>query len=93
MKAVIVGYGSIGKRHCKNLLKIKNIEVFVVTKQRNIELPSKKFKIFHSLDDCLKLNPDIGFITNESNLHIKTIKILNQQGYLVLYIISLMGIF
>ena len=80
MKAVIVGYGSIGKRHCKNLLKIKNIEVFVVTKQRNIELPSKKFKIFNSLDDCLKLNPDMGFITNESNLHIKTAIKLAKAG-------------
>ena len=68
MKAVIVGYGSIGKRHCKNLLKIKNIEV------------SKKIKIFNSLDDCLKLNPDRGFITNESNLHIKTAIKLAKAG-------------
>ena len=80
MKAVIVGYGSIGKRHCKNLSKIKNIEVFVVTKQRNVELPSKKFKIFTSLDDCLKLNPDMGFVTNESNLHIKTAIKLAKAG-------------
>lgn len=80
MKVVIVGYGSIGKRHCKNLSKIKNIECFVVTKQRNVELPSKKFKIFNSLDDCLKLNPDIGFVTNESNLHIKTAIKLAKAG-------------
>ena len=53
---------------------------FVVTKQRNVELPSKKFKIFNSLDDCLKLNPDIGFVTNESNLHIKTAIKLAKAG-------------
>jgi predicted dehydrogenase len=80
LKVVIIGYGSIGKRHCKNLSKIKNIEGLVVTKQKNVKLPSKKFKLFNSLDDCLKLNPDIGFVTNESNLHIKTAIKLAKAG-------------
>ena len=78
MKAVIVGYGSIGKRHSENLSKFKNIQCFVVTNRKGVKLPSKNFQKFNSLDECLKLNPDIGFVTNESSIHIKTaIKLAN----------------
>ena len=78
MKAVIVGYGSIGKRHSKNLSKFKNIQCFVVTNRKGVKLPSKNFQKFNSLDESNKLNPDVGFVTNESNVHIKTaIKLAN----------------
>jgi len=78
LKAVIVGYGSIGKRHSKNLSKFKNIQCFVVTNRKRVKFPSKNFQKFNSLDECLKLNPDVGFVTNESNVHIKTaIKLAN----------------
>ena len=78
MKAVIVGYGSIGKRHCRNLSKLKNIQCLVVTNRKRVNLPSKNFQKFNSLDECLKLNPDVGFITNESSKHVKTaIKLAN----------------
>ena len=78
LKAVIVGYGSIGKRHSKNLSKFKNIQCLVVTNRKGIKFPSKNFQKFNSLDECLKLNPDVGFVTNESNIHVKTaIKLAN----------------
>jgi len=78
LKAVIVGYGSIGKRHSENLSKFKNIQCFVVTNRKGVKLPSKNFQKFNSLGECLKLNPDIGFVTNESSIHIKTaIKLAN----------------
>ena len=67
---VIIGYGSIGKRHCKNLSKFKDIQCFVVTNRKRINLPSKNFQKFNSLDECLKLHPDIGFITNVTSSHI-----------------------
>ena len=41
-------------------------------------LKNKKCKIFNSLDDCIKEKPDIAFITNITNLHVKTaIKLVN----------------
>ena len=67
---VIIGYGSIGKRHCKNLSKFKDIQCFVVTNRKRINLPSKNFQKFNSLDECLKLHPDIGFITNVTSSHV-----------------------
>ena len=78
MKAVIVGYGSIGKRHSRNISKFKNIQCFVVTNRKRVKFPSKNFQKFSSLDKCLKLNPDIGLVTNESHVHMKTaIKLAN----------------
>ena len=78
MKAIIVGYGSIGKRHGENISKFKNIQCFVVTNRKGVKVPSKNFQKFNSLDECLKLKPDIGFVTNESSAHIKTaIKLAN----------------
>ena len=35
-KILVVGYGSIGKRHIENLLSISNLEVIVCTKRKDI---------------------------------------------------------
>ncbi len=72
MKILVVGYGSIGKRHVQNLLKIPNVEILICTKQ-NIRNPCiKKVKISKSISECIKENPEIGIISNESSYHVKT---------------------
>lgn len=69
-KILVVGYGSIGKRHVKNLLKFSDVCVIICTKQK---LKSEKRKIFfHSIKECLNEKPTMAFITNESSYHIKT---------------------
>ena len=68
---LVVGYGSIGKRHVQNLLEKKSLEVIVVTKQKIISKNSR-LKIIHNLDDALKEKPDIGFVTNETRFHLPT---------------------
>ena len=71
MKVLIVGYGSIGKRHVNNLLKYTNSEIIICSKRNDLNLLRKKnVKIFKSLDKCLSEKPDIGFITNETAYHI-----------------------
>ena len=79
LKILVVGYGSIGKRHVQNLLKISGLEIIICTKQK-INKPSKKIKLFKSLKDCIKEEPDIGIIANESNLHIQTAITLANTG-------------
>ena len=69
-KILVVGYGSIGKRHVKNLLKFPNISVIICTKQKFKSNKRKKF--FRSIEECLNEKPTIAFITNESSYHIKT---------------------
>ena len=73
MKILVVGYGSIGKRHVNNLTKIKDIEILVCTKNKEANILKKNgIKIFKSLTDSLKEKPDVGIICNETSLHVKT---------------------
>lgn len=73
MKILVVGYGSIGKRHVNNLIKIKNLDILICTKNKEAEILSKQgIKIFKSISESLKEKPEIGIICNETSLHIKT---------------------
>ena len=42
MKVLIVGYGSIGKRHVNNLLKYTNSEIIICSKRNDLNLLRKK---------------------------------------------------
>ena len=78
---LIVGYGSIGKRHLENFLQFKDIRLTVYTKRNDLQLLKKKgIKISNSLTECLKENPDIGVITNETSLHIPIAIKLAKEG-------------
>jgi len=79
LNVLVVGYGSIGKRHIENLSIFSNLQIFVCTNRKyDSFLKNKKCKIFSSLDDCIKQKPDIAFIANTTNLHVKTaIKLAN----------------
>ena len=80
MKIAVIGYGSIGKRHVRNLLDIKNVEIIICTKQ-NIKNPNmKKIKIVKSMLECIKKKPDIGIIANETSKHVKSANELTKQG-------------
>ena len=79
MKVLVVGYGSIGKRHIENLSKLKNVEIIVNTK-RNYDkfLKQKKCKIYRSLADSVKESPTFAIVANETQFHIKTALFLAQ---------------
>ena len=69
-KILVVGYGSIGRRHVDNFLEFKDIQLIVYTKRNDLQLLKKKgIKVSNSLTECLKENPDIGVIANETSLH------------------------
>jgi predicted dehydrogenase len=80
-KIAIVGYGSIGKRHSSNFLKL-GADVAIVTKQT---LPDINF--YPNLDTCLnEFYPDIVFICNETYLHynsLNQLKKINYKGQIV----------
>lgn len=79
MKVVIIGFGSIGRRHFENLHSLVDDDVLICTKKQRIgNIPHKN--IFSSLQDCIKQKPDIGFVTNVTNLHIKTALELTKAG-------------
>lgn len=72
MKALVVGYGSIGRRHVNNLLAIPNIDVLVCTSRTDVNTKNDRIKIYKSLDDSIAQKPDFGVIANVTNLHIPT---------------------
>ena len=80
-KVLIVGYGSIGNRHLENFLRFKDIQLTVYTKRNDIQLLKKKgIKVSDSLNECLKENPNIGVIANETSLHVPTAIKLAKAG-------------
>ena len=86
MKVVIVGFGSIGQRHCKNLLDKSNTEIYLCTKHnlKNFK-NNKKIQNLPSLEECLKKQPDIGLVCNTGNLHVETaIKLAKNNCHLLI---------
>ena len=81
INVLVVGYGSIGRRHVDNFLEFKDVRLIVYTKRNDLQLLKKKgIKISNSLTECLKENPDIGVITNETSLHIPIAIKLAKEG-------------
>ena len=71
MKILIIGFGSIAKRHINNLIHNINCEIIVYSRRKNIRfLDHKKIKVLNSLEKCLLEKPDVAFITNETVFHI-----------------------
>jgi len=70
-KILIVGYGSIGRRHVKNLLEYSKYEILILTKRKIKNNKEIRIRYFDSLTNVLKEKPEIGFITNETSFHIE----------------------
>lgn len=72
MKVVVIGLGSIGKRHAKILLEHFDCEVFAFRSGRNAANNDLGIKEVGSWDEIDKIKPDVALITNPTNLHIET---------------------
>ena len=79
-RILIVGYGSIGKRHVKNILNHTNSQVIICTKRSDLDFKTNRVIISDSLDHCLSHKPNIGFICNETSFHIHTALQLAKAG-------------
>lgn len=81
MKVLVIGCGSIGKRHINNLIRLNNIEnVLVCTKNVHCldDLKNKsKIKIINSLND---VKADFAIIANETIKHLDTAILLAEKG-------------
>lgn len=77
---LVIGYGSIGRRHVQNLLRFTNMKIIILSKRKKIALddfdliPEKTIKqrleISNSLQQCILKKPQIAFVTNETSKHI-----------------------
>lgn len=81
MKALVIGYGSIGKRHINNLSRFPEIEILVCTnKNKDNFLRKNRCTISNSLNDCIQKKPDFAIIANDSYLHCETALKLAKKG-------------
>ena len=84
MKILVVGYGSIGKRHFENLIKLGYSDIIICTKNpQTKKIVKKGIKVVNSLNLAIKENPDVSIICNETSLHISTaIKLAKNNSHL-----------
>jgi predicted dehydrogenase len=79
---LIVGFGSIGKRHLENIMANYNdVKIIVCTKRTDLkELERFGVIIVNSLSEAILYKPDVGFITNETRYHVKIAISLAKNG-------------
>jgi len=84
-KILIIGFGSIGKRHANNILNSTNNKIIIFSKRKNVlnnnfTKNKKRIEILSNFNQCLKEKPEVAFITNETSLHISFALKLAQNG-------------
>ncbi len=76
MKALVIGYGSIGSRHVE-VLKEMGLPVSILTTQQGLSV-----KTFQLLEDALSSDvPDYVVIANKTNKHYSTLNHLAELGF------------
>ena len=83
MKFLIIGCGSIGIRHLKNIKSISNGEIIAYrTKNKNIKKLEDEcyIKTYSNLTEALNQKPDAVLVTNPTSLHIQSALAAAEQG-------------
>ncbi len=75
LKIAVVGFGLIGKRHCKIISETSNLELIVICDPNNDHIAlaeSLSKKVYHNLDEMLnETSPNGVVIATPTNLHQK----------------------
>ena len=74
MRFAILGCGSIGQRHLRNLLAIgqSDIVAFDPTEEKRDEVKRlHDVSVVGTLEEVWELKPDVAFITSPSHLHLE----------------------
>lgn len=82
LKVCFVGIGSIAKRHIRNLRSICNdrgISLTIDALRRNLKQVDGVDRIYTSVAE-LSIDYDVIFITNPTDLHLETLKVLQEHG-------------
>ena len=83
MKALIVGYGSMGRRRIRLLRKlVDNISIICVdnNRERQNQAAEVGIKSYSDLSDALKERPDVAFVCTSPGHHAEIILMLVNEG-------------
>jgi len=79
MKFLVIGYGSIGKRHCNNLKILVGSKNIVVCRQPG-EKKVPGLETYYNLDEAISINPDAAIVAVPTSLHIPVALICAKAG-------------
>jgi predicted dehydrogenase len=81
MKAIIIGLGSIGKRHLRLLQEIDGMEIICLRSRGRIAGENVgSYKYVVSIEEALVEKPDFAIIATPTNFHIETALVLAEAG-------------
>jgi predicted dehydrogenase len=72
MKILVVGLGSIGKRHAACLQEFDGVEIAVLRTAKGTLKDKSAYKELYCLEDALAYQPDGVIIANPTSLHVET---------------------
>lgn len=76
MKIVVVGYGSIGRRHIGNIAKLEiDAEVYCFRRSNSTIEEFPHVRILTEVEQVKALNPDVILVCNPSHLHLDWIEL------------------
>jgi predicted dehydrogenase len=71
LKILFFGLGSIGLRHARLIKKIYNYDIYAYRTNLGQEKTTIQINEIYDLKEALSIKPDVAFITNPTNLHVK----------------------
>lgn len=87
LNILLIGLGSIGKRHFNNLVTLGYKNITVVTSKSNLPQASSNNKIFSSAKEALENNHyDVAFICTPTAVHTKDLLLLLQHEVENIYV-------
>ena len=84
MKILIVGLGSIGKRHAACLQQLPGVELAVLRTARGTLKAQSSYREFYSMEEALAFAPDGVIIANPTSLHVAAALPFLEKGIKVL---------
>lgn len=80
-RVLIIGHGSIGKRHLRLVRRLlPNAEIWVLRHKISIDIPEYSDGCFFNIDEAITFAPQIAIITNPATYHCEVAKILASKG-------------
>jgi len=82
VRVVVIGYGSIGKRHVDNLITLGVNDIVLC--RSSIQGNELNIREIDNLEDIIKINPDFVIVSNPTFMHFETLKFLVQNQFNIL---------